>query len=190
MTPTAISGLANGAKQVKAASFRLTWPVSAVPVLPAISTPVAACRKAYAVPSGCCTTASIICLTLLATDEETGVFSCTCRFNFTADQAVTSFIFETKWEPTVDDPAAPQDAYWTIYGPDAKGDTTYTSGNCYDPCWGQANGTDYGPNARDFYAYVWLDSSWVVVQQQFTVYITLFYNGMPPEGWSFVGGDA
>lgn len=121
--------------------------------------------------------------------EETGVFSCTCRFNFTSDEQVTSFIFETQWEPTLDDPASPQDAYWTIYGPDAKGDSTYASGNCFDPCWGQANGTTYGPNARDFYAYVWLDSSWVVVQQQFTVYVTLFYNGMPPEGWSFVNGD-
>jgi hypothetical protein len=121
--------------------------------------------------------------------EETGVFSCTCRFNFTADQAVSSFIFETTWEPTVADPAAPQDAYWTIYGPDSKGGETYESGDCLDPCWGQANGTTYAPTARDFYAYVWLDSSWVVVQQKFTVYVTLFYNGMPPAGWSFVKGD-
>src|SRR5215469_6426868 len=76
MTPTAIFGLSAGAKAVKTASGLGLAPFSwfcAVPVLPAIWRPFSLLAlKANAVPCGCCTTATIICFTLLATAGLTG----------------------------------------------------------------------------------------------------------------------
>src|SRR5579864_5009448 len=75
MTPTAILGLLAGAKQVKTASLRptLLTPFSAVPVLPAISTPaIDEFAVANAVPVGCWVTSIIICVISLATCEVTG----------------------------------------------------------------------------------------------------------------------
>ena len=50
-------------------------PFSAVPVFPAIFTPMAPWLNAFAVPPCCWTTASIIWLTLLATAGETAWFN-------------------------------------------------------------------------------------------------------------------
>src|SRR5215469_8426034 len=76
MTPTAIFGLSAGAKAVKTASGLGLAPFSrfcAVPVFPAIWMPlVLFALNANAVPCGCCTTAIIICFTLLATAGLTG----------------------------------------------------------------------------------------------------------------------
>src|SRR6266568_5515614 len=76
MTPTAIFGLLAGAKQVKTASSRLValTPFSAVPVLPAISTPATdELAVANAVPAGFWVTSIIICVILPAT---CGVVTC------------------------------------------------------------------------------------------------------------------
>src|SRR5215468_447601 len=71
MTPMAIFGLSAGAKAVKTASGLGLAPFSrfcAVPVFPAICRPFSLfALNANAVPCGCCTTATIICFTLLAT---------------------------------------------------------------------------------------------------------------------------
>src|SRR5260221_4352191 len=72
MTPTAIVGLAAGAKQVKTASLRptLLTPFSAVPVLPAITTllpKVGGPAVWYAVPAGFWVTWIIIFATSFAT---------------------------------------------------------------------------------------------------------------------------
>src|SRR5487761_975501 len=85
MTPTAICGLAYGAKAVNTASLRLLLftPFCAVPVLPAMFTPVLAWLKANAVPLDCWTAASIICPTLLATLGDTAWFSITGAVLFT-----------------------------------------------------------------------------------------------------------
>src|SRR5262249_62425274 len=70
MTPTAICGLLAGAKQVKTASLRpaLLTPFSAVPVLPAISTPaIDGFAVPTAVPAGFVVTWIIIWVISLAT---------------------------------------------------------------------------------------------------------------------------
>ena len=123
--------------------------------------------------------------------DTVGVFSCTCRYDFDAEAKPSTMVFETIWDPTVANPAAAPDAYWTIYDKETHGASsqTYVSGGCTDPCYGVADGGKYDAAALHFYSYIWLEGSWVVVNQKFSQYITLFYNGEAPEGWSFVNGD-
>src|SRR5271165_1278465 len=98
MTPTAILGLSAGAKAVKTASGFGLAPLStfcAVPVFPAISMPPSALvLNAFAVPWGCCTTAIIICFTLLATVELTAWLSVEGWVDWTTDksEAVTCWM--------------------------------------------------------------------------------------------------
>jgi hypothetical protein len=111
--------------------------------------------------------------------------SCQCQFYYTVEQPADTHIVEVTWERSVDSPAAESSGYWAIWDEDG-GD--YQDDSCGNPCLGRIDGF-FPADSRRFSIDIWLDSDWVQVNQAFTVFLTLFYNGAAPADWSFVEGD-
>ena len=123
----------------------------------------------------------------LFVNETAGVpfDSCACQFYYTLEQPADTHIVEVEWEPSVDNPTGDSSGYWAIWDDDG-GD--YQDDGCDNPCLGRIDGF-FPAESQRFHIDIWLDSDWVQVNQAFTVYLTLFYNGQAPEDWSFVAGS-
>ena len=119
--------------------------------------------------------------------QESG--ACDCRIYFQPDPDPTTFIVEATWEESVPNPAGPSEFYWIVEEPaDVEGDM-YEADYCTSPCYTDvsAGGSAY----QGGQVMVRLDGpdEWVEVQQPFTLFVTTWYNGEPPQGWSVVNGD-
>lgn len=112
--------------------------------------------------------------------------SCQCQFYYRLDQPADTHIVEVAWEPSVENPTAASTGYWAIWDDDG-GD--YQDDSCDNPCLGRVDAF-FPAESQRFHIDIWLDGDWVQVNQEFTVYLTLFYNGPAPEDWSFVAGSA
>lgn len=111
--------------------------------------------------------------------------SCQCQFSYTLERPADTHIVEVAWDPSVQNPAGGSSGYWAIWDEDG-GD--YQDDGCGNPCLGRIDGF-FPPESQRFRIDIWLDSDWVQVNQSFTVYLTLFYNGAAPADWSFVAGS-
>jgi hypothetical protein len=115
--------------------------------------------------------------------------SCDCQFYFQTEQEASTFIIEVTWEQSVANPTGDNSGYWAVWD-DGEADGGYLDESCANPCYGVASVDGFAlPETRNFHTDIWLDASWVQVNQRFTQYVTIFYNGDAPEGWSFVAGD-
>lgn len=113
--------------------------------------------------------------------------SCACQFYFDTEEQASTFVIEVTWERSVENPVGPSSGYYAIWDDAPDGD--YIDNGCDNPCYGYVAGSFALPDSRQFHTDIWLDSDWVQVNQRFTQYVTIFYNGDAPEGWSFVAGD-
>jgi hypothetical protein len=110
--------------------------------------------------------------------------ACDCRIYFQPDPGVSTFIFEATWEEPTPDPGGLAEYYWILEEPEGSMDE---AGYCFSPCYARVSARQYSEGlvmAR-------LDGpdAWVEAQQPFDLFVTVFYNGEAPDGWSFVAGD-
>ena len=115
--------------------------------------------------------------------QESG--ACDCRIYFQPDPSPSAFLFEAVWEESVPNPTGPSEFYHILE--ELEGDL-YDTGYCASPCYADVGTGDYG--GGEMMARLDGPDEWVEVQQTFTMFVTVWYNGEPPEGWSVVNGDA
>lgn len=117
------------------------------------------------------------------------VDSCECQFYFSTESEASTFVIEVVWEPTVANPAGTSSGYYALWD-DGEPDGGYVDNGCDNPCYGVVGWSEFAlAETRNFHTDIWIDSDWVQVNQKFTQYVTIFYNGEAPDGWSFVNGD-
>lgn len=117
--------------------------------------------------------------------QESG--ACDCRMHFQPDPGATAFLFEAVWEESVPNPTGPSSFYW-ILDEVPEGDDLYETGYCTSPCYAKVSTGSY--KGGEMMARLDGPDEWVEAQQPFTMFVTTWYNGDAPEGWSVVNGDA
>jgi hypothetical protein len=109
-----------------------------------------------------------------------------CYFYFQADSKPATILIEAAWTDSVPDLAEnATEYYWSLDGLDS-GD--YTSDYCYSPCHAPVPG-DTLPKDLSFGLSISPDEDWVTYEQEWQVFVTLFYREPAPAGWSFINGD-
>ena len=107
---------------------------------------------------------------------------CDCRVLFTPEDGVSTIVYEAHWEDSVADPGGLAEFYWVVEQPEGEG---YDAGYCFSPCLAHIGfaANDFQPGVE---AYARLDGPdlWVEAQQPFRLFVTLWHNGEPPDGWS------
>lgn len=114
---------------------------------------------------------------------------CDCGFSFILDRHPTNAVFEATWELTTPDPAGQANfGYQFLYGDDHR---PIDFGGCFSPCYSFVEEKLLAPLQPGVEAHVLMTGpdAYPVVNQAFDMYLTLFYNGPAPEGWSLVNGD-
>lgn len=109
-----------------------------------------------------------------------------CYFYFRADSKPDTTLIEAACEDSVQDyPEGQTEYYWVLDGLDS-GD--YLDDYCTSPC----NVTILGdalPKDLRFGLGMSPDEDWVTYQQEWSVFVTIWYGAAPPPGWSFLKGD-
>lgn len=110
---------------------------------------------------------------------------CDCRLLFTPEPNATTLVYEAHWEHTMPDPAGLAEYYWIVYQPEGEGGD---EGYCFSPCVQRLAFGGFTPGAE---VVARLDSpDTPVVQQSFKLFVTVFYNGEAPAGWTLDGSGA
>jgi hypothetical protein len=120
---------------------------------------------------------------VIENQQDNGSALCDCRLYFTPVGSLSAAIYEAFWEWTVPDPANQAELYYVVEQLEGDADE---SGYCYSPCNVHIGGDSFTPNVQ---AYARLDGPdlWVAYNQQFELFVTLFYNGDAPSGWTIAG---
>ena len=117
-----------------------------------------------------------------------------------------AMVFEMAWEPTSQGTSANMGIVVSTYKPERDGGHWFAEFEGASPIRGQldvgvvhesASGEDptkvpaEGMERMSYFVSVRPDGDTpgLALNQRFTVYLTLFHYGRPPEGWSFVAGD-
>ena len=113
---------------------------------------------------------------------EGGSGICDCRVYFTPEDGASTIVLEAYWEDSVPDPGGLAEFYWVVEQPEGEG---YDADYCFSPCLAHIGfaSHEFQPGVE---AYARLDGPdlWVEAQQSFRLFVTLWYNGDAPEGWS------
>lgn len=112
---------------------------------------------------------------------------CTCVWRFDSGNA-TTIVFEMVWESTGDPPTEPADLYYQMYEED-KSDITIESEFVHSPYLAHFDRESIWGDWTYFRVHFGGSSTWVNFNQAFTSYVTFFYNGEAPEGWSIASGN-
>lgn len=104
---------------------------------------------------------------------------CDCRLNFTPEAKPTTLVYEAYWEETTPNPG-PFEYYWVV---EQEETGARAEDYCTSPCYADLSGAGFEAGVP---AYARLDGpdEWVVANQPFELFVTLFYNGEAPDGWS------
>jgi hypothetical protein len=115
--------------------------------------------------------------------QDNGSALCDCRLYFTPRSNLSTVVYEAYWDWTVPDPANQAELYYVVE--QIEGDA-YEEGYCFSPCIVHIGGDSFTPDVQ---AYARLDGPdfWFAYQQQFELFVTLFYHGEAPDGWSLAG---
>lgn len=131
--------------------------------------------------------------------DALGQPNCTCRFNMPVDVGLRAILVEAIWTDSVEPPPG---YGGTLYSWTVGVGSSETRGAGPAPLYkllvaGDFTVTDEtGTHALDNFTGIsnlditlYPDQTWPAVQQEYDLYVTLWYNGLPPEGWTFVGGS-
>lgn len=115
--------------------------------------------------------------------QDNGSALCDCRLYFMPQAGLSTAVYEAFWQWTVPDPADQAELYYVVEQLEGE---AYEAGYCFSPCNVHIGGDEFSPDVQ---AYARLDGPdlWVGYQQKFDLYVTLFYNGEAPDGWSLAG---
>ncbi|HJQ93045.1 MAG TPA: carboxypeptidase-like regulatory domain-containing protein [Candidatus Thermoplasmatota archaeon] len=111
---------------------------------------------------------------------------CDCRVYFTPEDGASTIVYEAYWEDSVSDPGDLAEFYWVVEQPEGEGED---AGYCFSPCIEHLGFGSHGfqPGVE---TYARLDGPdfWVEFQQSFQLFVTLWYNGEAPGGWTLRAG--
>lgn len=118
-----------------------------------------------------------------------GAGQCQCTFQAAAEPGLSRLVLEASWTDWMGDPTGPTEFIWQVeaLGANATAQGTGTSplhvvlGSLDFP----ADGFRLG-NATAFEVRIYPDAVWPAVSQTYDAFLTLWYNGPPPEGWSII----
>lgn len=107
---------------------------------------------------------------------------CTCDFPFEHASSTVTYVVEAAWEPTIPDPD--HQIYFELLGSESRdGPATYLAP---EETWMvPASGLADEPEQL-----LRISSGLVDVDQEVEVFLTAFHHKPPPDGWSFIAGDA
>jgi len=119
--------------------------------------------------------------------DPNGTALCQCYFYFTPDSNLTGLVYEAVWTEATPRPTGAEDkAYY--YGVEQDTSNMIETDYCTSPCRSDISLADYKPVLTR--AFLQGPDLYVSVNQDFELYISLFYRAPQPKGWSFVNGDA
>jgi hypothetical protein len=104
---------------------------------------------------------------------------CDCRLNFTPEGKPSTLVYEAFWEETSPNPGE-FEFYWVVEQPESG---ARSEEYCSSPCQAHIDGDAFEPGVP---AYARLDGpdEWLVYDQRFQIFLTIFYNGKAPDGWT------
>lgn len=116
-----------------------------------------------------------------------GTTGCQCTFTLDPDEeGLTTFIYEADGDVTVENPAPVYGTiYWEFVG---NPQTDIRSAHGKFPVYEVFERNSFDAATEDWTVRL-TGSQWVHANQKFDLYVTTWYNMVPPEGWSFVNGD-
>lgn len=115
--------------------------------------------------------------------------ACTCHFVYYPEPNATTHVIEIAWEAN---PPKPADPTGQLGDPEII--MHFNPGNflsfCYgSPCVLRYDGQNLSKDLTKVDLSFWGDNTWPALNEEFTVFVTLFYNGAAPHGWAFTKGD-
>jgi hypothetical protein len=118
----------------------------------------------------------------------TGSGLCDCRVYFTPDPNPVDLVYEAYWEQGIPDPAAQAEYYWVVEDvASGAGPADY----CFSPCVNTVQFEGSGLHAgNNTYARLDGPDNWPAFQQKFQLFVTIWYNGPAPNGWTLAGEGA
>lgn len=120
--------------------------------------------------------------------DPKGTPFCDCNYYFTADQNLTGMVFEAVWTDSIAHPGGQGDnEFYALVG--QADSNMFESNYCASPCRYDVALTDYKQGAQTK-ALLQGPDEYVTFQQEYDMFITLFYRQAQPKDWSFVKGDA
>jgi hypothetical protein len=131
--------------------------------------------------------------------DALGEPNCKCSFNMVADVGLRAALLEAVWKDSVDPGPYGKTIYsWNV---DTGQGKAHGAGNSplykvlVPKDFAAATGGDAQGHLESFngtsnlHITLYPDQTWPAIQQEYDLYITLWFNGLPPEGWTFVGGS-
>jgi hypothetical protein len=116
-----------------------------------------------------------------------GATGCICTWELNPDQnGLTTFVYEVTGQSATSNPTPVYGTiYWEFIG---EPGTQIQSAHADFPVL-EVMARDAFSNDTATWTVRVTGSQWVHVNTSFDVYVTMWYNSVPPEGWSFVAGD-
>jgi hypothetical protein len=122
-----------------------------------------------------------------ATATGNGTTLCQCYYDFTPDANLTGMVLEAVWADTMPRPTGTEDAeYYTNVN--QPGSSMFEQNYCHSPCHIDVSLGSYKPGPMQ--AYMQGPDLYLSFQQNYDLYVSLFYRAAQPKDWSFVAGDA
>lgn len=120
--------------------------------------------------------------------QELNQTICTCQWNVLVPADTWGFTYEATWVSNLPCTGTEDDLYYQVY---ENGASTIhiASGFLPNPIHVVLNRTEMWPDFFDFNFSLNEGFTCLRYQQPFDLYVTVWHNGEPPEGWSFIAGD-
>ncbi|HUR61516.1 MAG TPA: carboxypeptidase-like regulatory domain-containing protein [Candidatus Thermoplasmatota archaeon] len=119
--------------------------------------------------------------------------SCTCHYVYHPEANATTHIVEIQWEanpPKPDDPTGQMGESEIVMDFNADKDPQPGLTFCYgSPCVTRFDGRNLSAELRTVDLGFWGDGTWPALNEEFNVFVTVFYNGAAPKDWSFIAGS-
>lgn len=113
--------------------------------------------------------------------------ACNCVFTFEPSGKPQGHLYEAVWKEGTEDPRGPSSYYWSYAVPEPYQELFGYAPSPIYKTWGE----DAFPTESEELKVMLLgDEDWIAVDQQFEIFLTLWYNSEVPDGWSVVGGDS
>ncbi len=108
---------------------------------------------------------------------------CRCTFVFDVDEQPNAYVYEVYLEENLPDgPTGPSEYYWELIGSAADGEIE----SSFDPIpiYQVIDGSAFPEERTQITARVTGSAFWPSLQQEYTLFVTVFYRADPPAGWS------
>jgi len=122
-----------------------------------------------------------------STATGNGTSLCQCYYKFTPDLNLSGMVLEAVWSDSAPHPTGAEDDQYYTNVNQADSDM-FEQNYCSSPCRVDVSLGDYKQGAQTE-AYMQGPDEYVAVNQDYQMYISLFYRAPQPAKWSFVAGD-